>query len=76
MSTWSLKQPKKKVELSRCLIKYHAITTSALDRDEWSASRPSLISPREIASGTHWAESWVGPRAGLDAVEGNVNEHE
>jgi hypothetical protein len=28
-----------------------------------------LLYPGERAPGTHWAGSWVGPRAGLDAVE-------
>jgi hypothetical protein len=32
--------------------------------------RPSDLSPPpgERATGTHWIRSWVGPRAGLDAV--------
>jgi hypothetical protein len=38
--------------------------TSALDGDEWSASRPGRFTPRERAPGTHW----VGPRAAQDAV--------
>jgi hypothetical protein len=38
--------------------------TSALDGGEWSALRPGEIPP-----GTHWIGDWVGPRAGLDAVE-------
>jgi hypothetical protein len=42
--------------------------TSALD-GEWSASRPDLFTPGERALGTHWTGGWVGPRAGLDAVE-------
>jgi hypothetical protein len=42
-----------------------AFLTSALDRDEWSASRTGSFAP-----GTHWIGGvWVGPRAGLDAVE-------
>jgi hypothetical protein len=41
--------------------------TSALDGDEWSASRPYRFTPRERAPGTHYI-AWVGPRAGLDAV--------
>jgi hypothetical protein len=43
--------------------------TSALDVGEWSASRPGRFIPWEIAFGTHWIKGWVGPRAGLDAVE-------
>jgi hypothetical protein len=32
------------------------------------ASRPGRFTTRERAPGTHWIGSWVGPRAGLDAV--------
>jgi hypothetical protein len=35
---------------------------------EWSASRPSRITPGERGQGTHWIGGWMGPRAGLDAV--------
>jgi hypothetical protein len=43
--------------------------TSALVRCEWSDSRHGRFTPpRDTASGTHWIEGWVGPRAGLDAV--------
>jgi hypothetical protein len=42
--------------------------TSALDGDEWSASRHGCFIPRERAAGTHRNEGWVGPRTGLDAV--------
>jgi hypothetical protein len=41
---------------------------SALDRDEWSASRPGRFTPRERIPATHWLGGWVGPRAVLDAV--------
>jgi hypothetical protein len=34
---------------------------------EWSASRPSHVTPGERAA-THWIGSWMGPRAGLDTV--------
>jgi hypothetical protein len=43
--------------------------TSALARDEWSASRPDCFTSEERAPGTHWIEGWVGPRAGLDDGE-------
>jgi hypothetical protein len=46
----------------------HALWTSALDRVEWSNSRPDSFIPREKDSGTHWMGSWVGRRAGLDTV--------
>jgi hypothetical protein len=43
--------------------------TSALDAGEWSASRPGRFIPGERAPSTHWITGWMGPRAGLDAVE-------
>jgi hypothetical protein len=42
--------------------------TSALDRSEWSASRPGRFTAGERAPGTHWIGGWVCPRAVLDAV--------
>jgi hypothetical protein len=39
--------------------------TTALDGCEWSSSRLYRFTHQETASDTHW----VGPRAGLDAVE-------
>jgi hypothetical protein len=30
---------------------------------------PGRFTPGEITPGTHWIGGWVGPRAGLDAVE-------
>jgi hypothetical protein len=43
--------------------------TSALVGCEWSASRPDLFTPGEIAPNTHCVGSWVDPRACLDNVE-------
>jgi hypothetical protein len=43
-------------------------STSALDGDERSASRPSRFTHREGAPGIHWIGGWVGPRAVSDAV--------
>jgi hypothetical protein len=37
--------------------------TSALDGDEWSASRPGRFAPS-----THWIGGWVDTRAGLYTV--------
>jgi hypothetical protein len=31
---------------------------------------PRPLYPREITPGTHWTEGWVGPRTGLNDVEG------
>jgi hypothetical protein len=45
-------------------VQIHVFLTSALVGGEWSASRPGVLAP-----GTHWIGGWVGPRAGLDAVE-------
>jgi hypothetical protein len=44
-------------------VQMHILLTSALG-GERSASCPSRFTP-----GTHWIRGWVGPRAGLDAVE-------
>jgi hypothetical protein len=43
--------------------------TSALVRDEWSASRPCRFTPGERTSGAQWIRDWMDPRAGLDDVE-------
>jgi hypothetical protein len=45
------------------------ILTSAQGRGEWSASDFCRFTPGERAIITHWIGGWVGPRAGLDAVE-------
>jgi hypothetical protein len=51
----------------------HIFLTSALDKDEWSASRPGHFTPGERALGTDWIEGWVGPRTGLDGVEKSLD---
>jgi hypothetical protein len=38
-------------------------------RREWSASRAGRFTVEYRATGTHWIGGWVGPRAGLDAVQ-------
>jgi hypothetical protein len=43
--------------------------TLGLDGVEWSASHPDRFNAREMVLGTHCIGRWVGPRAGLDAVE-------
>jgi hypothetical protein len=47
----------------------HAFLTSALGGCEWSALRPGCFTPGERAPGNSCIGGWVGPRAGLDAVE-------
>jgi hypothetical protein len=42
---------------------------SALDVGVWSASRPGLFIPKEIAPITYWIGGWVGPKVGLDSVK-------
>jgi hypothetical protein len=45
----------------------YSFSTSALDRGEWSASRPGrALPPGEWTPGTHCTGGWVGSRAGLD----------
>jgi hypothetical protein len=39
-----------------------------LDGCEWSGSRPDRFTSGKGILCTHWIGSWVGPRAGLDAV--------
>jgi hypothetical protein len=43
--------------------------TSALDGGELSGSCPNSFTHGETIADTHWIGRWVGPRAGLDAVE-------
>jgi hypothetical protein len=46
----------------------HEFKTSALDGGEKSALRPGRFPSCERAPGTHWIGTWVGPKAGMDAV--------
>jgi hypothetical protein len=50
-------------------VQIHVFLTLALVGGERSASVPGLFTPQERTHGTHWIGGWVGPRAGLDAVE-------
>jgi hypothetical protein len=46
----------------------YSLLTSALEGDEWSASRTGrVLPPGKEPLGTHFIGGWVGPRAGLDA---------
>jgi hypothetical protein len=47
----------------------HVLLTSALVRDEWSASCLGRFTAGEIVPGTHWIGGWADPRAGLDDTE-------
>jgi hypothetical protein len=44
-------------------VELEAFLTSALDGDEWSASRLGRFTLRKRAPSTHWI-GWVGPGAG------------
>jgi hypothetical protein len=48
----------------------HVFLTSALAGGEWLASRPGRFTHGERAPGTHLIGGRVGPREGLDDVEG------
>jgi hypothetical protein len=52
---------------------YHladSFSTSALDRGEWSASRPSrALPPGKVPPGTYCTGGWVGLTAGLDTED-------
>jgi hypothetical protein len=50
-------------------IKAPQFLTTALVGGEWSASGPGRFAPRRRAPGTHWTRGWMGPGAGVDAVE-------
>jgi hypothetical protein len=43
--------------------------TSTIGEVEWPVSRPGRFFPGERALGTHWIGRWVGPKAGLHAVQ-------
>jgi hypothetical protein len=43
--------------------------TSALDGDEWSASRLGRFTPEEKSTGIHLIGDLMGPETGLNAVE-------
>jgi hypothetical protein len=50
-------------------IQIQVFLTSALDGSEWLATRPGRLPSEKEALATNWIGGWVGPRAGLDAVE-------
>jgi hypothetical protein len=47
----------------------------ALDRGEWSASRPGRFNVEVRVAGTHWIGGWMGPRAGLDEVAKKISHY-
>jgi hypothetical protein len=47
----------------------YSFPTLALDKGDWSSSRPDRALPGERTPGTHCTGGWVSPRAGLDAVD-------
>jgi hypothetical protein len=49
--------------------KYSSTILDVCARWEWSASRPGRFTHAETVLGTHWVRGWVGPKAGMDAVE-------
>lgn len=48
---------------------HHPFLTSALDRGEWSVSRPDRFTREERAAVPIELESWVVPRARVDVLE-------
>jgi len=55
-------------DTGRLVSKPHSFITSTLEDSEWAASSTGLLTPGERASFTHLTGSWVGPRAGADAL--------
>jgi hypothetical protein len=49
----------------------HAFSTSALNRDEWSASRLSRFISGEGTPSFHWISDWIGTRVGEEMVAKN-----
>jgi hypothetical protein len=49
-------------------VQTHIFFTSALDRGEWSASRPGRFTPGKDPR-YHSTVGWVGPTADLDDME-------
>jgi len=47
---------------------FHSFRTSALNGGHRSASRPDRFILRESASGTHFMQDWVGPRATVESI--------
>jgi hypothetical protein len=55
--------------LSTVEVQRHAFLIAASEGGEWSASRTGDFIPRERTPDAHWIGGWLGPRAGLNAVE-------
>ena len=47
----------------------HAFLSLALNRGEWSASRPVSLTNEARAPRTHRIGVWMGPRTGLGVLE-------
>jgi hypothetical protein len=56
-------------EYGEVQVKILAFLTSAVDVDEWLASRSRRFINEEKTAGIHWIGGWVNPRTALDSVE-------
>jgi hypothetical protein len=54
------------------VVQLHAVLTSALDGDEWSASRPDRFTPGETVPIFHWIGDTVDPRTSVDVVVSGI----
>jgi hypothetical protein len=52
-------------------VQRYAFFISAVDKCVCLTSRSVRFTPEEKVPGTHWTESWVDPRAGLDTTQDN-----
>jgi hypothetical protein len=50
-------------------VQLNAFITSAVNGGEWSVSRPGILTAGERAPYSICIGGWVGPGAGLDALE-------
>jgi hypothetical protein len=57
------------MKLYRVEMQLHTFSISTLDGTEWLASSPGRFTPVERVAGTHRIRGFVGPSAGMSAVE-------
>ena len=56
-------------EVEVCL---HVFLTSALDEGDWSSLSRGSFTRGTNPFDTHWPLGWLGPRTGLEALQGSL----